>query len=282
MTITRITEENSSRFTDFIPADLRNDLGREYFRGLVVLDENDTCKGAMVWEIKSLEDMKTPTRAEILCFEVFARPEGEALLQAFEESTLFDGVRQISFETEKMGDLQRDILADSGYSLKEEDSRDVVVTVSELMGLKLGDKAVPDYITSLSEITSRQFKAAVMISVFHGMYGLLDDLPVLPVTRFDPDLSSCVITDGKVRGLLLVHRNTNGSYIVELLFAVQPDANINLLNMIRRSVREAAIFCNMEDRVILRTHNQASGLLVRKLFPGKKGDRVINARKDNS
>ena len=144
---------------------------------------------------------------------------------------------------------------------------------------RLGKRNIPDYIRSISDITSRQFKEAVMAAVFHGKYGLLDDLPFVPVTRFDPDLSSCVITDEKVRGLLLIHRTLNGTYVVELLYALQPDANINLLNMIRYSIRAADEFLSMDDRVILRVHNRATGLLIKKLFPNKRGDRVIKGEK---
>jgi hypothetical protein len=77
------------------------------------------------------------------------------------------------------------------------------------------DKKLPAYIKSLSDITARQYKAAIMTSVFHGRYGLLDDLPFLPMTRFDPDISSCIITDEKVNGLILVHKTMENEYIVE-------------------------------------------------------------------
>ncbi len=81
---------------------------------------------------------------------------------------------------------------------------------------------------SLSEITHRQFKAGIMTCVIHDRYGLLEDLPFLPMTRFDPDLSCCIETDGSVNGFLLVHKITRGPFRVELFFAEQPDANMNL------------------------------------------------------
>ena len=55
-----------------------------------------------------------------------------------------------------------------------------------------------DDIKPLSVVSSRQFKAGVMTSVFHGRYGLLDDLPFLPMTRYDADISCCIETDDKI------------------------------------------------------------------------------------
>ena len=49
--------------------------------------------------------------------------------------------------------------------------------------------------------------------------------------------------------------------------------------MIRYSIRAADEFLSMDDRVILRVHNQATGLLIKKLFPNKRGDRVIKGEK---
>ena len=275
----RINEVNISQLAELVPAELRSNLGREYFRGLGIRDDDDTFRAALIWELKSLEDGNEPTRAEILCFAVSERSDGEMLLEAFEQDIREDGVSIISIETESMEDVLKNILSDFGYTIKETEGRDIVVSVSELKRLRLGKRNIPDYIRSISDITSIQFKAAVMSAVFHGRYGLLDDLPFVPMTRFDPDLSSCVITDEKVTGLLLIHRTLNGTYIVELLFALQPDANINLLNMIRYSIRAADEFLSMDDRVILRVHNRSTGLLVKKLFPNKRGDRVIKGEK---
>ncbi len=59
-------------------------------------------------------------------------------------------------------------------------------------------------------------------------------------------------------------------------FALQPDANINLLNMIRLSIRQAAMHRSSETGVLLRRHTPAAAALVKKLFPGKSGEPVIS------
>lgn len=280
MTITEINEDNIFRYTDLIPAGLLGELSREYCGGLAGDDdENDEPAASIVWEIRGVEDDNVPVEAEILWFEVSDGAEGSELLQAFEDKMRESRVSRVSFELAGTGGPEESLLEAAGFATEKAESRDIYVTVSELCRLKLGTKSIPDYIKSLSEITPREFKTAVMTSVFHGKYGLLDDLPFLPMTRFDPDISSCVITDGKVNGLILVHEVTSGTFIVELLFVMQPDASISLLNMMRYSIRTAGSLCNEDDLVILRRHNPETEKLIKKLFPEKKGASVTRGEK---
>lgn len=92
----RINEVNISQLAELVPAELRSNLGREYFRGLGILDDDDTFRATLIWELKSLEDGNEPTRAEILCFAVSERSDGEMLLEAFEHDPVFNpGSRRI-------------------------------------------------------------------------------------------------------------------------------------------------------------------------------------------
>lgn len=167
----------------------------------------------------------------------------------------------------------------SAFMMKSAESRDVYVTVGELAALKLSKKPLPSYIKPLSAVNPRQFKAGIMTSVFHGRYGLMDDLPFLPMTRYDPDISCCMITDERINGLLLVHEKGSDDLRVELLFAMQPDANIHLLNMMRFSIRAAERLRPLSDRVLLRRHNKASLQLIAKMFPDRKGAPVLRGER---
>ena len=118
-----------------------------------------------------------------------------------------------------------------------------------------------------------------MESAFHDRYGLLDDMTWLSVDRYDKDLSSCVLTDGRVSGLLLVTETAVGVYTVELLFALQPDREKHMLNMMRHSVRTAKNVLGEEDRVLLSRHSKGSEKLINSLFPGKHGEAVLRGEK---
>jgi len=97
---------------------------------------------------------------------------------------------------------------------------------------------------------------------------------------FEQDVSSCVQTDGKATGFLLVHKTESDKLVVELLFAMEPDATINLLQMIRYSVNAAAEKYPPETEVILKRHDGNSKALINKLFPDKKGAEALAGERE--
>ena len=280
----QITQEVAFKYADMVPPELLNDLEREYFRGLAVEDENNGRPGAaMIWEMKKIEDPDAPSEAEILWLSVEDEAGGQELFAEFEQDIQGYNIDTVSFELESLTPVEKAVLTESGFEISEGESRDILVTVGEMAALPFfnRDSKPADYIKSLDDIATSQFKAGIMDSAFHGRYGLLEDLPFLPMTRYDPDISSCLLTDDKVNGLVLVHKTMTGRFIVELLYAMEPDANINLLKMMRFSVSMAKALCDFGDIVILRRHNEAAAALVHKLFPGKKGAVVMKGEKQN-
>ncbi len=275
MMIREITEENIQGYLDFIPAELLGEIKREYWRGLAGTEEtSDGMTAGVLWELKNMEDEEEANEAEIMWFYAKNASDGEGVLESLNRSLKNDEVKRVYFEIPSLSDEEEKALSASGYTLEITESRDIYVSAEEIGTLKISKKKPESYVHSLSDISPRQFKAGIMTCVFHDRYGLLEDLPFLPMTRFDPDLSCCVLTDGSVDGFLLVHKITGGPFIVELLFAEQPDADIHLLNMMRFAARAVARLESPETKVLLRKHNKGSTELIRKLFPGKKGEMV--------
>ena len=280
MIVTELSAENIRTYRDHFPAVFIDEIEREYYRGLVGEDESTHgVKTAVFWELKNTEDDNAQTEAEIQWFFAENAKDGAALLKEIELVPEFDEIRRLFYELPDLGSVEKEALAAAGFSAEEAEGRDVYATIGELSTLNLAINKVPDYIKPLKEISSQQFKSGVMTSVFHGRYGLLEDLPFLPMTRFEPELSCCMITDDHVNGLLLVDRQMSGDYRVELLFAMQPEANIHLLQMMRYAVRVASKLCAPDEKVQFRRHNKASAQLVGKLFPGKKGIPVLRGVK---
>ncbi len=281
MKIIDITEENKQEYEGLLDEECLRSIGREYYRGIAGNDgSSEGFNSALVWEIKGKEDIGRDTASEILFYKAPDEECGSELLAEYDSSIEFENVVKSSFEFPTLSGSERSSIEKSGYEVKGGESRDVIVTVGELASLPFAAKTPPPYIKSLAEITMRQFKAGLMASVLHERFGLLEDLPFLPMSWYHLDISSCIITDDKINGLLLVHELKEGLFIVELLFAMQPDANINLLNMIRYSIRAADRLCDKNDKVILRRHNKMSEDLIRKLFPYKKGAEVLKGEKD--
>lgn len=280
MTFRDIVEDNIMDFADTIPADFIGEIGREYCRGAVGEDDDSgDLKTVAFWELKNAEEDDIPTETEILWFYAGDPDDGAEILRSIENEDEYDDLARSYFELQNLDPGEKSAVVTSGYSVEDAESRDIYVTIEELYSIKQFRKAAPDYIRPLSELTSRQFKSAIMTSIFHGRYGIMEDLPFLPMTRFDPDISCCVMTDGKVNGLFLVHRMESGIFRVELLFALPPDADINLLNMLRYSVQAAREMRSPDEKVLLRRHNEATHRLVKKLFPDKKGAPVLKGEK---
>ena len=280
MKIIELTDDNAEDYEDFLNDKVMTDIGREYHDGLVIENSSgDGLRASIVWELKNAEVHDADTTSEIRDLTASDSDGCDEILRAFDEKVVASGAQRSFFEFAGLDAFQTESLEESGFKLKKTESRDIYITVGDLSKLNFAKKKPPEYIKPLSEVSERQFKTGVMTSVLHGKYGLLDDLPFLPMSWFDTELSSCVITDGAINGLLLVRGVSEGVYRIELLFAMQPDANINLMNLMRYSIRAALSTRSKDDVIILRRHSAATEALVKKLFPGKKGDVVIRGEK---
>ncbi len=275
-----VTAEVIRAHEDRIPSEFYDEIEREYVRGLVAEDEDTKELTAVVfWELKDMEDENVPAEAELMWLYAENAADGGKLLESIVDVPEYDEITRVFFELPELGSTEKEALTNAGFSVQSAESRDVYVTVGELAALKLSKKPLPSYIKPLSEVNPRQFKAGIMTSVFHGRYGLMDDLPFLPMTRFDPEISCCMITDERINGLLLVHETGMGYLRVELLFALHPDANIHLLNMMRFSIQAAEKVRPSDERVLLRRHNKAAIQVIAKMFPDKKGAPVLRGER---
>ncbi len=276
LNIVDITEDNIEEFLSIVPGQYLSDIGREYIRGVAGVDSDtkEPC-GAVIWEVHNLEQEHEDNKAEILWFSAQNEENAGVLLEVFDIMTGDEDVRSSYFEIENLSDEETAALENAGFFIETIEGTEVYVTVEEIGKLDIAKKKPENYVKSLSEISSIQFKAGIMNSVFHERYGLLEDLPFLPMSWFDSDLSCCVMTDDKVAGLLLVHLIKPALYRVELLFSEQLDAAINVLNMLRFSINAAKEKCFPEEEILIRRHNRTVTELCKKLFPDKKGKKVI-------
>lgn len=281
MRIEDITEDNIEDYRDLIDEEFLSNTGREYCRGMVGISElTDEPDAVIFWELKDIESEKGKS-SEILYFKTEDEDMGAKLLDEYDARTAEGGVSCSYFEFKDPGEIEQRVLEKNGFKLEKAESRDIYVTVGELAALKYAKKKPPKYIKSLSEVTVRQFKAGIMASVLHARYGLLEDLPYLPMSWYETDISSCVITDDKINGLLLTHELPSGILRIELLFAMEPDGAVNMLDMVRFSIHAAERIRNGDDRVLLRRHSPESEKLIDYLFPGAKGDEVVKGIKES-
>ncbi|MCR5212438.1 MAG: hypothetical protein K6C41_07820 [Lachnospiraceae bacterium] len=276
MNTVKITEENVGDYILFLDDDSSQNIGRTYFRGLAI-HENDAepPKALVVWEYRNIHK-EADNEAAISRF-YFEEPKyaKEILDVLSKEADSFD-TKRIVCNLFKTDEKTKVILEDNGFSFEEKEDQNIEVTIAELVSLSfLTKKEIPDNVSDISELTVSQFRDGIQNCIANGRRGILEDLEYLPMEWFDEDLSSCVLVDGKVMGFFLVHKAYSGKLKVDLLYATGTDAVIYLIDMARLSLRYALMKYPEDTITVLPRHNRLSADLIDRLFADKKGETIF-------
>lgn len=269
----RITEENLSDFNTYLPADVYKNMPRPFYRGLAVKDGEDIL-AAIVWEYKNIED-EEETKAEIIWLDGEDKESLETVIEEFTNEIRSEETEESYFEFDELPAKQKKVLLDAGFSVKDGESRDIVMRVSQIASFPFASKAPLPYIRNIGTLEDKQFKRGITNSLFHKRKGLMEDILFLPKGWFDNEMSSCVVTDSKVTGLLLLHKNEEEELYVDLLFSVGAEYKIDLVNLIRFSVSKAMEKYGPDTKVIIRRHSAETEALAKTLFPEKEGEKVV-------
>ena len=280
MKITDLNTDNVSDYEDILDEDISESIGREFYCGIVASTEDDPSVGAMIWEYRNVEDDDGAT-AELCYINADSKEDADALLTDFAEQAMLENVSDTFFEISMLPGEVSDTFKELGFDLKKDESRDIVVNISELSKLATMVKKIPGNIECLGNIREIQFMQGVTNCIFNGKKGLMEDLEYIEKDWFDEDISSCVITDNKISGPFLVHRFPSGKLMPVLLAAIGPDARKDILYMIVNSAQKALLTYPPDTGVIIRRHNQSVRALAKKLFPNKTGETVIFGEKSS-
>ena len=278
MEILELNADNVTDYEDILDQDISENIGREFYRGIVAVEDGNAPKGAMIWEYKDLEE-DADTNAEIC----FLRSEGSevirSLLSDFETMAEDSEVKGVFFELNDLSEETKQGFTDDGFTLSAVEGRDMIVRVADLKSLASLKKKTRDNIVGISELMELQFMQGVTNCLFHGEKGLVEDLEYLDKDWFDEIISSAVIMDGKVSGLFLVHRLPSGDLMPVLLTAIGPDFKTDLLQMLVFSAQKASDQCTGDTKVICRRHNKEVAAITKRLFAGKTGSEVTRGEK---
>ena len=278
MELVRINENNLGELEERIPPDVAENIGREYYRGIATADGDASDGAALVWELKNAEALENKS-AELIWMSDPSGQYGEELLAEFRGEAGEENLERTFFELPPDEDLKA-LLTDQGFSVEEREGKDLYVSIRELSAHGIASGKVPGYVMGLGELLARQYRRGIMNCLFNSRKGVLEDLAYLPMSWFDQEVSSCIMTDGKASGFFLVHETPSGILKVEFLFAFEPDAQTNLFYMVRRSIQAAAEKFSPETLVRLPRHNDAAMRLTQKLLPGKKGLPVMAGERE--
>ena len=269
--ITEITEENVEALRELMGEDVVENIGREYFYGLTHFDASEEPSSAIVWCIKNADSFNE-VESELFFFGSEDSEEGEELLQEYSDKIQEDNVTRSFFEFENIREDDKAILDDAGFDLKIKEGRNIYLTLKEILETKFAaKKKVPPYIISLGELNLLQFRQGVTNCMFCGRVGINEDLAMLPMEWYEKDISSCMMTDGKVNGFFLIHKKPSGVLMPVLLYATGVDARKDMLNMMRFSVKAAGNKYPLDTKVLICRHDEKTKALSDFLFPDKKG-----------
>ena len=279
MLINRITLDNIEEYEILLDADAVKNIERKYYCGLAVKEDNgEKTEAAIIWEYKHMDDEKD---IEARIYDIYAinKKSAKILMEAYTEEIKKNDVKKSFLEHVADDELIRDVLKASGFVTEEKENRNLTVTLKELAVNPVAKKEAPQYIAPITDLMVRQYQKGIKKCIQYGRKGLLEDLEFLPMSWFDEDISCCVQIDGKVNGFLLVNKSSDGYLVVDLLYACEPDSGINLLYMISYSINAALKLYPDDTKVLLRRHNDVTKSILKKLFPGKKGDTILIAER---
>ena len=271
----RINNENVEEYLSWLPENVIQNLVRPWYRGLAVWDDMDDEPSAlMVYELKNIEDEDTANLADVCWFRTDDTESGILILSEFEHELQEYDVKKIYMELTEVTEEERTLLSEEGYTLEEGESRDLVVTAGDIVKNSMLRGNAASYVKRLSDISERQFKRALGNCLFHGKKGLLEDMAFLPMEWYDNDVSCCVISDDRVTGLLLCHKQADGRLFVDLMFSSGPDAKLDSVQLMVFATQSLAEEWSPEDEVVIRRHNGQVRRLLGKLFSKRTGETV--------
>ncbi len=274
MVLIDLNEGNISLFEGMIDPDVGENIGREFYRGIVAINDEREPVGSMIWEYKNLED-KVDTGSEIFQINSEGTDALEALLEAYDIQNESNDVRRSFFELDMLPDEILEDLKEYGFSIDQTEGRDIIVTVADLKPLVAPSRIVPNNVVTLGEVSKLQFMQGVSTCLFKGHKGLMEDLEYIDRKWFDSEISSCVITDGKVSGMLLVHKFQSGTMMPVLLNAIGSDFKADLMYMIISSARNAYYTLPRKTEMIIRRRNEVTSKLTQRFFSNKSGKQVF-------
>ena len=267
MHIVDLNEENIDEYIDYIAPDVAENIGRFFFRGILCFDEDDL-SGGMIWEVRNTM-REEKNESNIVWLRIDSDEAGEFLFDNYSDLISLDDVEVSTISLPARGaSKEKESLENAGFKVVFMEGDLIKTKLSEIAELDAFKKVKPgDSIRPLKDMTQRGFNAGVRPFMDKGLYGLCQDLPYLPRSYFENDISSYSENEGQVNGLFLFHKNPSGGLAIMVMAAIGNDYGKILPQMIKHSITRAIEIYPLDTEVWIDRHNYASLALSEKLFP---------------
>lgn len=282
MNTIELTEDNVEYYSEYLGPDGAENIGREYYRGIVITDDNNDPESAAIWELLHLDDDERDTEARVETLLAADAKAAENLLKEctgrFEDEDVKRSFLELPSD-EKV--FTEELLEKAGYSCDKGEGKEIVILLGDLLKMPVAKRnKAPSYIRELGSLMVRPFRRGVMDCIFHSRRPLMEDLGTISMSWFEQQISSYVETDERVSGFLLVHKTPLERLRLEVFTASGPDARIDLLHMMVFSLRQAEKFYSPDTEVVLRRRDEYVKALTDYLLPDIKGKEMLCASRE--
>ena len=262
-----LDEDNIEMYMEYIGEDVAENIGRTFFRGMIIAD-GETPLAGIVWENRNMTQ-DAYNEAHIIWLRIEDDEAGDMLFSEYNESISEDEIVKSEYSLPAMStSREKEALRKAGFTALFTEGDLIKARLSEIAALKPFQKVHPsENIHALKTMTQRGFTAAVRSFVLKGKYGICEDLHYLPRSYFENDISCYSEANGEVNGIFLFHKKPSGGLEVVVMAAIGNDYGKILPEMIRFSVSNTMELYSDETEVLIDRHNYATLALSEKLFP---------------
>ena len=267
MHIVNLDEDNIEMYVDYLSQDIAENIGRTFYKGIVVETDGNPIAG-MVWDVRNMM-READNESHISFLKIDEEAAGELLFEEYQTQVREDDVVKTTFSLPARSTTrEQQALKNAGFSVNFMEGDLIKARLSEIKELAFIKKVkVSDDIHSLKTMTQRGFNTAIRSFVAKGLFGICEDLPYLPRTYFENDVSCYSEADGQVNGIFLFHKNASDGLMIVVLAAIGSDFGKILPQMMKFSVLNASEIYSDETEIWIDRHNYASLALSEKLFP---------------
>ena len=286
MNIIILDEDNIEEYKEYINPDIAENIGRPFFRGIIVHEEDDPVAG-MIWEVKnSMQDAEKVSNIHWLRIDKCRNEEGvvKALFDNYVSMIREDEVIRSDYSlSARMSEVEKKVLEENGFTVKLMEGDVIKARLSEISELQFFKNAkISDIVQPLRNMTQRGFNAAARQFHAAGHYGICEDLPYLPRSYFENDISCYVEENDEVEGMFLFHLNPSGGLVIVLMAVIGGDYKKILPLMIKKSMTSMTDYYSPDTEIWIDRHDYASLAISEKLFPRGFGVPVyIGSRDEN-
>lgn len=273
MDIIELTDDNIFEYLDFIPVDIADFIGRVFFHGILVI-EDETPVAGMIWELKNMMS-EDPKESRIIWIMVKNEEAAGLLFDSYKENISLEDVERSYYSIPASdAETEKKWLAENGFSAELSEGDEITAYLWQIKDVPF-IKNVPDdkAILPLKNATQSAFSAAGKKMFELGLTGLCDDLIYLPRSFFDNEMSCFYQEDDTINGLFLFHRLPSGGLKLMLMAYIGNDRR-RLLSMMKSALKNAMEIYSKDTEIVLDRHNYSALALGERFFPNEIGKPV--------